>query len=463
MPYDIVFFTLFRTDNPYSSISLSMAKELAKTHRVFYVNHPYSWKDVVTGLLRGDRVLRARLPRLLRGKVGYEGVDTIPENFTAAQPPPTLPVNWLPKGRLYDFFQRLNNGIILRAIRRVLRDHGIREYIFINCYDPFYAGYLPKEMGAALCIYHCIDDISQNPYTAKHGLGLEIEAVLGADLTFVTSTNLKKLLIRRTDPTLVQRNTSFAENTSFAKTEEAPAKLVFRRTADRIVTYFNAADVSVFQKVLREKYPRPAELAGRSGQVIGFIGNLDELRIDYPLLKKTALAHPDKTLLLVGPVNSPAPKAIGLDLLPNVVFAGSRRLEQLPPLLQHMDCVLIPFLCNTLTESIYPLKINEYLAAGKPVVSTGFSDDIRGFADCIYLADSHEAFVQRIDRAIAENNPDRIKQRTAVARENTWEARIKQLWEVVANYDLRFTTDARRSATYDQSQEVDSPETKERL
>jgi len=395
---DIVFFTLFRTDNPYSSISLSMAKELAKTCRVFYVNHPYSLKDLVTGLLRGDKMLRSRLAWLLTWRVRYERLETIPKNFTAVQPLLTLPINWLPKGRVYDFFQKINNGVVLRSIRKTLKDHDVRNYVYINCYDPFFVGFLPKEMRAALSIYHCIDDISQNPYTAKHGTDLENEAVRNADVTLATSIKLKKL------------------------------KQPF---SDRVVAFFNAADIAVFQKAISEKYPRPAELEGRTGKVIGFIGNLDELRIDYVLLKKIALAHSDKTLLLVGPVNSEEPRAIGLDKLPNVVFAGSRRLEDLPPLLQHTDVALIPFLCNTLTESIYPLKINEYLAAGKPVVSTSFSDDIRSFADCIYLAENHESFLQLIDRAIFEDNPDLIRSRVETANSNTWEARIRQFWEIV--------------------------------
>ncbi|MCE7922756.1 MAG: glycosyltransferase family 1 protein [Haliscomenobacteraceae bacterium CHB4] len=398
---DIVFFTLFRTDNPYSSISLSMAKELAKTHRVFYVHHPYSLKDLVAGLLRGDKMLRARLPWLLSGRVRYEEEETIPKNFVAAQPPLTLPINWLPKGRIYDFFQRLNNGIVLGSIRKVLRDHDVRNYIYINCYDPFFAGALPKEMGAALCIYHCIDDITQNPYTARHGADLEREAMRHADVTLVTSANLKRL------------------------------KQPF---CGHVETFFNAADVSVFQKAMTEKYPRPLELQGRQGKVIGFIGNLDELRMDYPLLKKIALAHPDKTLLLVGPVNSTEPQQIGLDKLPNVIFTGSRQLGELPPLLQHMDAVLIPFLCNTLTKSIYPLKINEYLAAGKPVVSTDFSEDIRSFADCIYLAENHADFINKIDEAIVENNPHGVRHRIETAHSNTWETRIRQLWEIVETY-----------------------------
>jgi len=397
-PYDIVFFTLFRTDNPYSSISLSMAKELAKTSRVIYVNHPYTWRDLWTGWRAGDQMLRQRLRDSVLGRVRYERLAAIPDNFIAVQPPATMPINWLPKGRLYQFFQRWNNGIVLRAIQKAVRDHKVHNYLFINCYDPFYAGVLPRKMGAALNIYHCIDDITQDTYTNKHGHDLENEAIRQADITLVTSTNLQKL--------------------------KAPF-------SDRVVTYFNAAEVGIFHKVWTEKYSRPEELKHRTGKVIGFVGNMDALRIDYPLLKQVAAAYPQHTLLLVGPVNSPELAEIGLDKLPNVVLAGSRRLEELPPLMQYMDCVLIPFRCNTLTRSIYPLKINEYLAAGKPVISTSFSDDIRGFAECIYLAEDAAGFIGQIQQALAEKDPILVQKRIDLANTNTWTARIAQLWKLV--------------------------------
>ncbi len=401
-PYDVVFFTLFRTDNPYSSISLSMAKELAKTHRVIYVNHPYTWRDLLTGIKYGNEALRDRLHDLLVGKVRYEQLESIPRNFVAVQPPLTMPINWLPRGPIYQFFQRRNNSIILRTIQQALHDQKVDNYIFINCYDPFYAGVLPKEMGAALSIYHCIDDITQDDYTAKHGTYLENEAIRQADITLVTSTNLKKL------------------------------KEPF---SDRVATYFNAAEVSIFHKVWTKRYPRPEELRVRSGKVIGFVGNLDGLRIDYSLLKKVAEAYPQYTILLVGPINVQEPTDVGLFAMPNVILTGSRRLDELPPLLQYMDCVLIPFRCNTLTQSIYPLKINEYLAAGKAVVSTCFSDDICSFEDHIYLANDTPEFISQIKAALAENDPIMVQRRIDLANTNTWTARIAQLWKLVERVD----------------------------
>ncbi|MCB0663915.1 MAG: glycosyltransferase, partial [Saprospiraceae bacterium] len=144
--------------------------------------------------------------------------------------------------------------------------------------------------------------------------------------------------------------------------------------------------------------------------------------------------HPDKTLVLVGPINSKSYYEVGLDKLPNVVSTGPKKIQELPAYLKYMDVCLIPFLCNKLTESIYPLKINEYLAAGRPVISTAFSDDIRTFRNVIYLADSQHEFLTLIDRALEENNPAEIQERLAVAQTNTWEARVQQFWTMVNNH-----------------------------
>jgi glycosyltransferase involved in cell wall biosynthesis len=99
-----------------------------------------------------------------------------------------------------------------------------------------------------------------------------------------------------------------------------------------------------------------------------------------------------------------------------------------------MDCTIIPFKYTTLTKSIYPLKINEYLAAGKAVIASNFSEDISGFKDVIYLSEKDEDFLENIDRAINENSGIKIQERIAKAQENTWEARVKSFWEILGDY-----------------------------
>jgi teichuronic acid biosynthesis glycosyltransferase TuaH len=113
--------------------------------------------------------------------------------------------------------------------------------------------------------------------------------------------------------------------------------------------------------------------------------------------------------------------------MPNIIATGSKKVDLLPAYLQHFDCAVIPFLCNTLTKSIYPIKINEYLASGKPVIATNFSEDIRTFSDSISLATSDDDFLQKIDSTIADISPERIQHRITVAHQNTWAARAEAL------------------------------------
>ncbi len=397
--YDIILYTLFPTDNIYSSVSLSMAKEFAKNNRVFYVNKSYSVKDFVSNL--NNKKVRERAPKLLTNRIQYETLEKIPQNFVAATPPLSLPINWLPVGKTYNYLQDYNKSVVLKTVKKFIKDYKIKKYIYLNCYNPYGAAVLPKSYGAALNVYQSIDDISQNDYTVKHGLSLENEAIKQADVTLVTSKELWNLKSKISKDTFILNN---------------------------------AVDNTVFKRTLTETFPKPKELEGRTGKVVGFIGNLDELRVNYPLIKKAALAHSDKTFLFVGPLNNTEYLELGLPDIPNIIFAGGKNLYELPQYLQHMDCCLIPFLCNTLTRSIYPLKINEYLSGGKPVIATNFSEDIQSFKDQIYLADSDEAFVRLIDDALSPQSEQATKDRIALAESNTWTARISQFWDIMTPY-----------------------------
>lgn len=398
--YDIILFTLFRTDHEYSSVSLSWAKEFAKNNRVFYINHPYSFRDFAEGLGKNKKI-RERASQLLTKQIAYETIKDIPENFVSVQPTLTLPINWLSPGGTYDSFSKINNKVVLRAIKKVIKDYGIKKYIFLNCYDPYFAGHVPKSLNPTLSVYQCIDDISQDPYSVKHGQKLEEEAIANSDFAMVTGTQLKRILVKHNPNTHVVHN---------------------------------AVDISIFEKTLVTDFERPEEIRHVKTKIIGFTGNMDYLRMDYPLIKKVAEANTDKTVVLVGPINSNEFYELGIDKLPNVITTGSKKIYELPNYLKFMDVVMIPFLCNTLTASIYPLKINEYLAAGRSVVSTTFSEDIRGFRDVIYLADSHHEYLKLLDRALEENSPELEQKRFNVAQENTWAARVEQFWGIAEKH-----------------------------
>ena len=393
---DIIYFTLFPWDNAYSSVSLSFTREYAKNNRVFYINHPYTIKDFMKGWKQP--MVKERRRDMLLNRMRYETIPGLP-NAVGVHPPLTFPINWMSEGRSYERFYEMNNRIILNTIKQVIKDYNLTNYIYLNCFNPYYAGVLPREeFSPLLNIYTCIDDMREEAYTAKHGARLEEKALAEADLSFVTSHNLLRL-----------------------KKHLNPNMHILH----------NAVDITIFKKALEGPLPRPKELEGLKGKIIGFTGNVNEYRLNYPLFKKVAEQHPDKNLVIVGPLNSNDYIEFGLDKMPNVIFTGGKHITELPAFLQHFDVAIIPFLLNKLTASIYPLKINEYLAAGKPVVATNFSEDIRSFANDVYLAKDENEFVNLINLAIAEDSPEKALQRNATACSNTWEERVREFWEIV--------------------------------
>ena len=138
--------------------------------------------------------------------------------------------------------------------------------------------------------------------------------------------------------------------------------------------------------------------------------------------------------MMIGPFANDLYRTSGLIDLPNVIFTGKKNIAELPAYLRYVDVCIIPFLCNQLTRSIYPLKINEYLSAGKPVVSTTFSEDILSFNDVIYASDDQDAFIENIDEAIADNADSVARRRIARASQNNWEDRARQFTVIVEEF-----------------------------
>lgn len=396
---DIIYFTLFPWDHPYSSVSLSFTRAFAQQHRVFYINPPFSMKEMWER--RNEEAIQTRFSEQWQRKIRYETIPSLSENVVAVHPPAVLPINFLPQGNLYNALQQWNEKVVLNSIKKVIEKYNIQNYIYLNCFNPSVAGVLPASFRPLLNIYQCIDDMAEEEYTKKHWLHLENEVIEKADICVVTSRKLREL-----------------------KQPLNPETHILH----------NAVDDTIFSQTIEQDFPRPSELEGIKTPIIGFTGNMDGSRIDYELLQKIAMHHSDKTLVLVGPTNSEDYLKFGLDKMENIVFTGSKNIKELPSYLQHFDCTIIPFLKNQLTASIYPLKINEYLFSGKPVISTNFSEDIRGFREVIYLSDSHPDFLTGIDRALQKNDEAKASARIEVARSNTWNHRVEEFWEIVHQY-----------------------------
>ena len=394
---DIICLALSRWDSDISSPSLWLVKEFAKTNRVFYVEHPFSWKDFFT--YRDTSFVQTRKKALLHRTNIYSNPAPLPPNITVVTPGVTIPINFLPSGFVYNQFRNINKNIVLKVIRRLIKDYAVKDFIYINFFDPYFVQQLPPDIKPLRTIYQSMDDISQVKYSKRHGERLEEEIIRYSDYTLCTSRELTRL------------KKPFSPNVYF---------------------HPNGADIDIFEKAANQILEKPKELNGITKKIIGYIGSV-EYRSDFNLLKKIATYHSDKILFFVGPVYGNEHKEAGLHKMDNVIFIGPKKVDELPSFLQHFDCVIVPFKKNTLTKSIYPLKVNEYLAAGKPIIATHFSEDIFSFKDVIYVAEDDDQFLSMIDKAIEENNQERINKRIEVAQQNTWTSRVEEFWKIIAN------------------------------
>lgn len=162
----------------------------------------------------------------------------------------------------------------------------------------------------------------------------------------------------------------------------------------------------------------------------GFVGMLQEC-IDYDCLRAVSRAFPEGRIVLVG---KPLP---GVDLSwirdhPNVEHRGLVPQEQLPRIMTDFHVCLNVFAHNDLSMDVSPLKFYEYLATGKPVVSTPVPHQVREYGDCIYLAEASEEFVTQCRNAAAEGPEDpRKKERMRRAKNCSWEERLRGIRNVL--------------------------------
>jgi len=207
-------------------------------------------------------------------------------------------------------------------------------------------------------------------------------------------------------------------------------------------TYFvpNACDFNRYHGALTCRWPLPDDLESVAAPRIGFVGGID-YRLDFDLLRFVARTRPDWSLVLLGPVkDTAASPAAALGSLRNVHFLGNKRPEQLPGYLRHLDASIIPYQLTEATETMYPWKVHEHLAAGKPVVSTPLPE-LEPLRGVVALAGPPVAFVEALDDEIEHNSEQRLQERVKVASANSWDERVEQMCGLI---DQRLATRRRR-------------------
>jgi glycosyltransferase involved in cell wall biosynthesis len=191
----------------------------------------------------------------------------------------------------------------------------------------------------------------------------------------------------------------------------------------------NATDFDLLSTSSQAATPEAAELRDIPSPRLGYVGQIGE-NIDYALVRELAGARPDWSFVFVGPVwATRQAEADALAALRNVHFVGGRPHGHLPGFLRGFDVCLLPHLRNALTTSMDPTKLYDYLASGKPIVSTRVAGTER-FTGLVHFGDTAPEFLANVVAALDENG-SRRQARLETARENSWPRRAAAMWGVV--------------------------------
>jgi glycosyltransferase involved in cell wall biosynthesis len=201
------------------------------------------------------------------------------------------------------------------------------------------------------------------------------------------------------------------------------------------------------------KQAEPPDLATVPIPRIGYVGVIKR-QLDLGLLARLAHARPDWSFVLVGPVGNVSGKEAALAqlrALPNVHFLGYKPVNQLAAYVQYMDVCLMCYEVNDYTNCIYPLKLHEYLAAGRPTVASPIAS-VLDHSDIVTLARSDAEWLAGIARALAPPSPFESERRRRRAASYDWDILVEKLAQIFCErLNIRWPVDVTVNAPRDRS------------
>jgi len=300
--------------------------------------------------------------------------------------------------------KRLDERLARLMLRRQVARLGMKKAVLWLYYPPSFR-YLVGHLGEVLTVYHCTDDHAGYARVvgrdSQRVADQERELLEAADVVFTTSRPLYE-----------------------AKRQVNPNTYLMP----------NVADVSHFKPVALGQVSAAAELDPIRRPIAGFIGAVSSYKVDLQLLREVASILKTWNFVFVGPVGLGDDTGQNdLPRLPNMHFLGRRPHDQLPAYLAGFDVCLIPYRVNSYTNGVFPLKLWEYLAAGKPVVATHLPA-LEEQTPAISLAAGAQEFAAAIEREGAADDDERSKARLALATNQSWERRAGEMLSVLKEY-----------------------------
>lgn len=371
----------------YIKPTVELMKVLSTRNKLLFVNSPYTVAEVFSGMVGKKKIDLKRVlglsERLVKTTLADGG------ELYVLTPPVALTINFLSKGFLYKSALKFNAWLVRNSVKKALQKLNMKDdLIHIVAFNPGMGLINGRQYGEKTLIYHCYDEVrGGNAWLKKHGVWLEEAFMKMVDGIIVSSRGLFESKVKHCANCFIVKN---------------------------------AVNIDLFSQGFHEDKPNE--------QIIGYIGTVDD-RLDYDILHHLFTNMPQTRFVFVGRILSQRGLAI-LKQYPNVSIEGPKPPEELPAYLRTFSAGIIPFIKDTFTKGIYPMKINEYLAAGLPVISTGFGDMLE-FEQLISIGDTKEAFLEHCLDEIANDTPARKHERLQTASQNTWVNRANEFSEAI--------------------------------
>ncbi len=394
---DFVITSLQPWDIEIGSTIKNTAMEISRHNRVLYINTPL---DITAWRNRSARINAHRVAAM-QGR--EPRVRQVNDNMWVVDCPfMVLPVSKLPWNWLFDAVNRYNNRRIGKYLQGVIKEFAVKDFIHLIDTDIFRSQYLKKWLNPAVTVYYCRDFVIGDKYWLRHGRREEDKLARKADVVLANSTY-------------------FAER--------------FRTLNANTYPIETGVNLSVYDA--SKHYDVPEDIKGIKRPVVGYMGTVNSTRLDIPLLEQLAMRCPQWSFVFVGPEDDVF-KASRLHSMGNVHFLGRKETGEVPAYVEAFDVCINPQLVNDVTIGNYPLKADEYLAMGKPMVATVTHTMRDVFGDYTHLATGCDEYVSALEQALAEVGDEQLRsRRIAFAHTHSWENSVKKIYKIIENYESK--------------------------
>ena len=375
-PTEILYFGVNRWDSMIQREQHLIAG-LSRTFRLLFVDPPLSVPTVALGRSRGKNWnFKSRINPVNDRLLIYT--------------PPAFP----PFGQSHPWIHRFNSNLMISLTKKVIERLSFRNYILGTAW-PFWVEVV-KAFTSPLAYYDCSDE-----YPAFPGLRAD------------------RAMLRKAEEELLRLVDIVFCSSGGLKQEKA-------RLNQNCFLIPNGVDLAPWNLPASEKRPLP-EMDALRQPILGYMGTIGEW-FDFHALAVLARARPDWSFVVIGPVAS---KDIASRLagLPNTHWLGEKAYRDISAYLERFDLCLIPFKVDAFTKKIYPSKFHQYLAAGKPVVSSPLPD-LEPFVPWVEFYTAPEEMEIKIEKCLNEDSPEKAAARRKIAGENTWDRRVESMMEI---------------------------------